>query len=76
MTNLSIECLKSEKTDSGALYGQFLINSLNPGQGVTVGNILRRILLFNTDKKYPRRALMRGTCYHSNLLCHPDTNCP
>jgi DNA-directed RNA polymerase subunit alpha len=26
-------------------YGQFLINSLRPGQGITIGNQLRRVLL-------------------------------
>ena len=45
MTNLSIKCLKSEKTQNGSTYGQFLINGLKPGQGVTIGNILRRVLL-------------------------------
>lgn len=45
MINLHIKCLKSEKTELGTLYGQFLINSLNPGQGITIGNLLRRVLL-------------------------------
>lgn len=45
MTNLSVKCLKSEKTIAGAAYGQFLINSLKSGQGVTIGNLLRRVLL-------------------------------
>lgn len=45
MINLSIKCLKSEKTEAGVLHGQFLINNLRPGQGVTVGNLLRRVLL-------------------------------
>jgi len=44
-SNLLVECLKSEKIDSGSMYGQFLINSLSPGQGITVGNLLRRVLL-------------------------------
>ena len=43
--NLYIKCLKSEKIESGVMYGQFLINSLKPGQGITVGNLLRRVLL-------------------------------
>ena len=43
--NLYIKCLKSEKIESGVMYGQFLINSLRPGQGITVGNLLRRVLL-------------------------------
>ena len=43
--NISIKCLKSEKIQSGSSYGQFVINSLLPGQGITVGNQLRRVLL-------------------------------
>jgi DNA-directed RNA polymerase subunit alpha len=45
MNNISIKCLKSEKIQSGACHGQFLINSLRPGQGITIGNQLRRVLL-------------------------------
>ena len=45
MTNISIKCLKLEKTYSGSCHGQFLINSLHPGQGLTIGNQLRRVLL-------------------------------
>ena len=45
MSNISIKCLKSDKIESGACYGQFAINSLNLGQGITIGNQLRRVLL-------------------------------
>jgi DNA-directed RNA polymerase subunit alpha len=45
MNNISIKCLKSEKIQSGISHGQFLINSLRPGQGITIGNQLRRVLL-------------------------------
>lgn len=45
MSNPYIKCLKSERTESGVLYGQFLINCLQVGQGITIGNLLRRILL-------------------------------
>ena len=45
MNNISIKCLKSEKIESGTCHGQFLINSLKPGQGITIGNQLRRVLL-------------------------------
>jgi len=45
MNNISIKCLKTEKIESGSCYGQFLINALRPGQGITIGNQLRRILL-------------------------------
>lgn len=45
MNNISIKCLKSEKIQSGACHGKFAINSLRPGQGITIGNQLRRVLL-------------------------------
>jgi DNA-directed RNA polymerase subunit alpha len=45
MNNISIKCLKSEKIQSGAFNGQFVINSLQPGQGITIGNQLRRVML-------------------------------
>lgn len=45
MDTISIKCLKSEKIESGACHGQFVINSLRPGQGITIGNQLRRVLL-------------------------------
>ena len=45
MRNPYIKCLKSEKIESDNLYGQFLINGLRPGQGITMGNLLRRTLL-------------------------------
>lgn len=45
MNNISIKCLKSEKIESGTCHGQFLIDCLRPGQGITIGNQLRRILL-------------------------------
>nr|YP_004376612.1 DNA-directed RNA polymerase alpha chain [Fistulifera solaris]BAK18978.1 DNA-directed RNA polymerase alpha chain [Fistulifera solaris] len=45
MNNISIKCLKSEKIESGACQGRFVINALRAGQGITIGNQLRRVLL-------------------------------
>jgi len=45
MSNLYFKPLKSEKLQSGVCYGQFLTNKLEPGQGITIGNQLRRVLL-------------------------------
>ena len=45
MDDLCIECLKFEEVESGSMHGQFLIKPLQSGQGITVGNILRRVLL-------------------------------
>jgi DNA-directed RNA polymerase subunit alpha len=43
--NILINCLKSTTIESGACHEQFLINNLKPGQGITIGNQLRRVLL-------------------------------
>ena len=45
INNNLIKSLKSDKIESGACHGQFLINSLKSGQGITIGNQLRRVLL-------------------------------
>ena len=45
MNNISIKCLKSKQIESGACHGQFLIQNLKPGQGLSIGNQLRRVLL-------------------------------
>ena len=45
MNTISIKCINSETTPSGTSHGQFLINSLQTGQGITIGNQLRRVLL-------------------------------
>ena len=42
---ISIKCLSSDTIESGACHGQFLINGLKTGQGITIGNQLRRVLL-------------------------------
>lgn len=45
MTNITFKCLKLEQLESAISYGQFEINGLKSGQGITFGNLLRRILL-------------------------------
>lgn len=45
MNNFVVKHIISEKIESGMMYGQFLIDSLLPGQGITIGNLLRRIML-------------------------------
>ena len=45
MKNISTKWLKLKQVESGACHGQFLIDSLKSGQGITIGNQLRRVLL-------------------------------
>ena len=39
------KCLKSETLESGSMYGQFVLNGLKSGHGISIGNLLRRVLL-------------------------------
>ena len=45
MENIFTKWSKLKKIESGAYHGQFVIDSLKSGQGITIGNQLRRVLL-------------------------------
>ncbi len=47
MTHFQIECIESKIEGVNRQYGRFLLDPLQPGQGITVGNSLRRTLLSN-----------------------------
>lgn len=47
MTHFQIECIESKIESMNKQYGRFLLDPLQPGQGITVGNSLRRTLLSN-----------------------------
>jgi DNA-directed RNA polymerase subunit alpha len=47
MTELTFQYFKSSVEESGKLTGHFLLQSLEAGQGLTIGNALRRVLLSN-----------------------------
>nr|AST09049.1 RNA polymerase alpha subunit [Eutreptiella pomquetensis] len=42
---LTIECIEHKVSEANSRYGRFKIGPLNTGQGITVGNSLRRTLL-------------------------------
>jgi DNA-directed RNA polymerase subunit alpha len=44
---VDLKHLKSSKEESGHLIGHFIISNLRVGQGLTIGNALRRVLLAN-----------------------------
>lgn len=47
MTHFQIECIESKTESASKQYGRFLLDPLQPGQGTTIGNSLRRTLLSN-----------------------------
>ena len=44
---INIKQIKSQKLETGVLQGHFIISNLLKGQGLTIGNTFRRILLSN-----------------------------
>lgn len=49
MKNLIFKQIKSEKLSNGEHYEQFSIDSLQVGEGITIGNQLRRVLLSDLE---------------------------
>jgi DNA-directed RNA polymerase subunit alpha len=49
MEELKFQYFKSSVDESGNLTGHFLLQSLETGQGLTIGNALRRVLLSNIE---------------------------
>lgn len=47
MVQFQVECIESDVDSSQNLFGRFIIEPLDRGQGITVGNALRRVLLSN-----------------------------
>lgn len=46
---LKIKYIKSSIKESGNIIGHFILTNLNTGQGLTIGNALRRVLLSNIE---------------------------
>lgn len=50
MATFQVECIESDvSSDEQGLYSKFVIEPLDRGQGITVGNALRRVLLSNLE---------------------------
>lgn len=49
MTHFQIECLESKTEGTRKQYGRFVLEPLQQGQGITVGNSLRRTILSDLE---------------------------
>ncbi|WP_088893948.1 DNA-directed RNA polymerase subunit alpha [Leptolyngbya ohadii] len=49
MAQFQVECIESSMGDDRSSYSKFVIGPLERGQGITVGNALRRVLLSNLE---------------------------
>lgn len=49
MAQFQIECVESNTEESRNHYSKFVLEPLERGQGTTVGNALRRVLLSNLE---------------------------
>lgn len=49
MAQFQVECIESDTGNDRSLYSKFVLEPLERGQGITVGNALRRVLLSNLE---------------------------
>ena len=49
MAQFQVECIESDTGDDRSSYSKFVLEPLDRGQGITVGNALRRVLLSNLE---------------------------
>ena len=49
MAQFEIECVESKNDAARDQYGKFILQPLDQGQGITVGNALRRVLLSDLE---------------------------
>lgn len=49
MAQFQVECVESDTGDDRSSYSKFVLEPLDRGQGITVGNALRRVLLSNLE---------------------------
>jgi len=49
MAQFQVECIESDAGNDRGLYSKFVLEPLDRGQGITVGNALRRVLLSNLE---------------------------
>ena len=47
--NFKFKYIRSSLEESGNIIGHFILYNLLPGQGLTIGNALRRVLLSNIE---------------------------
>ncbi len=49
MAQFQIECVESKTEPNQSQYSKFILEPLDRGQGTTIGNALRRVLLSNLE---------------------------
>ena len=49
MAQFQVECIESDTGEDRSSYSKFILEPLDRGQGITVGNALRRVLLSNLE---------------------------
>lgn len=49
MAQFQVECVESDISEDRSSYSKFILEPLERGQGITVGNALRRVLLSNLE---------------------------
>ena len=65
---LKFKYVKSSLEESGHLNGHFIMSNLEPGQGLTIGNALRRVLLSNLEGTAITAIRIPGTSHEFSII--------
>jgi DNA-directed RNA polymerase subunit alpha len=63
MAQFQVECIDSDAGNEQGLYSKFVIEPLDRGQGITVGNALRRVLVSNLEGTAVTAVRMAGVTH-------------
>ncbi|WP_017303366.1 DNA-directed RNA polymerase subunit alpha [Spirulina subsalsa] len=68
MAQFQIECVESKTQKNQSQYSRFVIEPLERGQGITVGNALRRVLLANLEGAAVTAVRMAGVSHEFSTI--------
>nr|BBK20567.1 RNA polymerase subunit alpha [Cryptomonas sp. SAG 977-2f] len=68
MAQFEIECVESKHVDTRDNYGRFVLEPLYQGQGITVGNALRRVLLSDLEGSAIVAVRIAGVAHEFSII--------
>jgi DNA-directed RNA polymerase subunit alpha len=63
VAQFQVECVESDTGDDRSSYSKFVLEPLDRGQGITIGNALRRVLLSNLEGAAVTAVRMAGVTH-------------
>ena len=66
--DLKIKCINTTTGSDGSQYGKFVIEPLEKGFGMTIGNALRRVLLSSLPGSAPTSIKIDGVLHEFSTI--------